>query len=603
MSDVAMIKPLQCACVQTLLCRFALYLAWLLFTVVFLWRLTLGVDHSDESYYAIAPVSWTRSNPVDTGNFSIHQFSGCITYPLIQAYAWITPSLHGLILFLRCLYAIASFTTAYCAWRLLRHHFPSPCSVFISMSIALFIPFGLPAPSYNTLGALGCLSSLFLVLALLDERRRQIRHQICSHDLLICFASSVALAVGIVSHPILLFLFPIMGLSLVIAYRNDLRILVIWAFFVSAIGLFIGLLAIHHLGGPSRIRAMLAFVGSFDNTLGIVAKANLAIALLCKDQAYCLTLAILLIFGCIRAIYPTRLVSLGNSLALIIASIWCVVRWTGTPVLFGRGHDLVFLLTAASLPDLIALGFRKTAISPVFVIVFATGISGGILIGASATHALYNFPLLGIACVVAGFGMRARFQCRANALAETFLAAVICSMLSFASYQQVYGEGIGTHVLTIRIKHGPFAGLLTRPAKAKLMARMDAAIQSIPNQVQTVDCFGRFPGIYLHTAYELRSPFPYPLEEQLTTRTVPLLEQWYANESFKPDAIIWFRDAFRLELNHVQTQFAADNYQKIHDDKQGLTVYARLLSKFGAITQDSPSGGSASHGSDVPPTD
>lgn len=98
-SDVAMIKPLQCACVQTLLCRFAIYLAWILFTVVFLWRLTLGVDHSDESYYAIAPVSWTRSNPVDTGNLSIHQFSGCITYPLIQAYAWITPSLHGLILF------------------------------------------------------------------------------------------------------------------------------------------------------------------------------------------------------------------------------------------------------------------------------------------------------------------------------------------------------------------------------------------------------------------------------------------------------------------------------------------------------------------------
>ena len=34
-SDVAMIKPLQCARVQTLLCRFLIYLAWLLFTVVF----------------------------------------------------------------------------------------------------------------------------------------------------------------------------------------------------------------------------------------------------------------------------------------------------------------------------------------------------------------------------------------------------------------------------------------------------------------------------------------------------------------------------------------------------------------------------------------
>ena len=575
-SDVAMIKPLQCACVQTLLCRFALYLAWLLFTVAFLWRLTLGVDHSDESYYAIAPVSWTRSNPVDTGNLSIHQFSGCITYPLIQAYAWITPSLHGLILFLRCLYAIASFTTAYCAWRLLRHHFPSPCCVLISMSISLFIPFGLPAPSYNTLGALGCLSSLFLILSVLDERRRDIRHQISSTDLLVCFVSAAALAVGIVSHPILLFLFPIMGLCLVIAYRNDFRIIVMWAIFVSVIGLFVGLLAIHHLGGPTQIRAMLAFVGSFDNTLGIVSKAKLAAALLGKDLTYCLVLATLMVFGCVRAIFPARMVSIGFSIALTIASIWCASRWTGIPVLFGRGHDLVFLLTAASLPELIAIAFRKNDISPVFPVIFITGIFGGVLIGTSATHALYNFPLLGIACVVAGFGIRCRPDNWANSLAETILAAGVFCMLGFASYQQVYGEGIGTHLLTQRINHGPFAGLLTKPAKAKLMARMEAAIQAIPDDVRSVDCFGRLPGMYLHTPYELRSPFPYPLEEQLTARTVPFLEQWYANNSFKPDAIIWFRDAFRIELNHIQIEFLNENYQKIHDDSQGITVYTRL---------------------------
>jgi hypothetical protein len=270
------------------------------------------------------------------------------------------------------------------------------------------------------------------------------------------------------------------------------------------------------------------------------------------------------------------MVSIGFSIALTIASIWCASRWTGIPVLFGRGHDLVFLLTAASLPELIALAFLKTDISPVFPVIFITGIFGGVLIGTSATHALYNFPLLGIACVVAGFGIRCRPDNWANSLAETILAAGVCCMLGFASYQQVYGEGIGTHLLTQRINHGPFAGLLTKPAKAKLMARMEAAIQAIPDNVRSVDCFGRLPGMYLHTPYELRSPFPYPLEEQLTARTVPFLEQWYANSSFKPDAIIWFRDAFRIELNHVQIDFLNENYRKIHDDSQGITVYTRL---------------------------
>ena len=108
------------------------------------------------------------------------------------------------------------------------------------------------------------------------------------------------------------------------------------------------------------------------------------------------------------------------------------------------------------------------------------------------------------------------------------------------------------------------------------MARMEAAIQSIPDNVRSVDCFGRLPGMYLHTPYELRSPFPYPLEEQLTTRTIPFLEQWYANNAFKPDAIIWFRDAFCIELNHIQIEFLNENYQKINDDSQGITVYTRL---------------------------
>lgn len=557
-------------CSHTNIC--VILFALLLVVLLFFWRLTLGIDHSDESYYAIAPVSWTRSTPVETGNFSIHQFSGCITYPFVQAYALLNPQLHGLILFLRCIYGIASLTTAFFAWILLRSHFTTTCSILLSLLVVLFIPFGLPAPSYNTLGALGCLSGLFLVLSVLENRRSHVRRIFERSDLLGCFASALALSMGIVAHPILIFLFPVMGLLLVIAYRIDLRLIALWAFSVVVIGLFMGLLAIHHLGGIERVRSMLAFVGSFDNTLGGVTKARLAFSLLLKDQAYCLALVTLATFGCISAAFPTRLISISYSLALALASIWCVVRWTGTPVLFGRGHDLIFLLSVASIPSLLGIGINKFAKFPLFSVIFAVGMTGGLLIGYSATHSLYNFPLMGIACVMAGFGIRAQSSNLPSSSAETILAAVVCSMLGFASYQQVYGEGTGTHLLTHRITRGPFAGLLTKPAKAALMSRMDAAILSIPAHTQTLECLGRLPGIYLHTPYKLRSPFPYPLDEKLTTRTVPFLKQWYGTKSYRADCILWFRDSFPLELNHVQTGFVADHYKTIHDDGQGITV-------------------------------
>src|SRR5262245_37727830 len=70
------------------------------------WRLTFGVNLGDEGYYAAAPVSWLRTTPTGTGNLSVHQFSGVLTYPLVRLYAALRPDLHGLILFLRACYGL-----------------------------------------------------------------------------------------------------------------------------------------------------------------------------------------------------------------------------------------------------------------------------------------------------------------------------------------------------------------------------------------------------------------------------------------------------------------------------------------------------------------
>lgn len=59
---------------------------------LYMWRLTYGVDVSDEGYYAVLPVSWLRSTPADTGDLSPHQFSAVLYYPLVWLYASPTPT-------------------------------------------------------------------------------------------------------------------------------------------------------------------------------------------------------------------------------------------------------------------------------------------------------------------------------------------------------------------------------------------------------------------------------------------------------------------------------------------------------------------------------
>src|SRR5690348_7719172 len=69
-------------------------------------RLTLGTNLGDEAYYANLVVGRLRLPQGDTGDHSAHQFSALLMEPAVRLYARFVPDFTGVILYLRCVYAV-----------------------------------------------------------------------------------------------------------------------------------------------------------------------------------------------------------------------------------------------------------------------------------------------------------------------------------------------------------------------------------------------------------------------------------------------------------------------------------------------------------------
>ena len=119
------------------------------------WRLTQDADFSDESYYAIFIDDWLKGGIHSSALLMLHQTAALIVYPAARLYAAAIGSHDGLMLFLRSLYLLGSALAAGCWFVFLRRAGSQGSAWAAAVDALAFIPFGLPAPSYNTLGLQG----------------------------------------------------------------------------------------------------------------------------------------------------------------------------------------------------------------------------------------------------------------------------------------------------------------------------------------------------------------------------------------------------------------------------------------------------------------
>lgn len=139
--------------------------AWIFFAIVAIaayFRLFFGVDLSDECQdvaQAYAPFAGGEFLKTD---LLIQQTSAILIYPFLKVFVakWGTS---GLVLFLRHLYFILAFVTAFLSYDFLKRFYPPVLAILASSFFLAYIPISEPGWSYNTVAFFGFPLSLFLL--------------------------------------------------------------------------------------------------------------------------------------------------------------------------------------------------------------------------------------------------------------------------------------------------------------------------------------------------------------------------------------------------------------------------------------------------------
>src|SRR5689334_20540741 len=142
--------------------------------VLLAYRMTIGVDLSDESYYATFLDGWLKDGLGHSENLVVHQSSALLLLPAAQLYTRFAGSERGLILFLRYIFLAMAGVACLCQYWFISRVRSKPVAWSSALLVLCFIPFSLPAPSYNTIGMFGMLSAMALYgVATLSRPRSQ----------------------------------------------------------------------------------------------------------------------------------------------------------------------------------------------------------------------------------------------------------------------------------------------------------------------------------------------------------------------------------------------------------------------------------------------
>ena len=115
-------------------------------------RITRGIDLSDESDYAVFLDDWLKEGIRESPFLTLHQTAALVVYPAVLLFRWVMGATDGLILFLRSLDIVGAMMAAISAAVLFRRSGTCFGAWLAGALVLAFIPFGLPAPSYNTIG-------------------------------------------------------------------------------------------------------------------------------------------------------------------------------------------------------------------------------------------------------------------------------------------------------------------------------------------------------------------------------------------------------------------------------------------------------------------
>lgn len=424
------------------------------------YRLTLGVNFTDEAYYAAMALRFSQGDLPFVDELFVHQTGATLILPFVKTYLYFFGTT-GLILYLRFLYWLFCLGLGGLIFYCLRT-LDLRARGAASLMALLFIPLYIPALSYNTLGAGLFAATLFLGFSYLREGGQ-----------LNWVAAMLCLALSEYAYPTLLapgFLF------LLLVFKAERKHFLWKAYFLCHLAVAIAFFPYVWNAGPGII-ASYVYTTEAHHHWGGIEKA-LAVARFIIDSS---------LFPIVFAAYCT--------LAIGLRHRWFLPLF---PLLLGLAFfkwnysaTWIFLHFALAAPILYSIGPREKSDRELLHFVWLPSAAAGFLSGWMSASSAANLTI----GLWAGGMTSAFFLLRAWPRRVTSAALLSTFLFSLFYGHVFYCDGEFSR-LTRRVGSGPFRYLATTSEKIDYLEKITADIRLLENEEGKI-IFYEFPAGYL----------------------------------------------------------------------------------------------------------
>ena len=515
--------------------KFALPVLYVVVLALLAYRMTIGVDLTDELYYVTFLDGWLKDGLGHGENLVVHQTAALLMFPAARLYVWIVGSERGQVLFLRFIFLATACAASHCQFRFVRSVRDEAVAWSSALLVLCFIPFSLPAPSYNTIGMFGMLSALALFgVATLPQ-------QTGAYAAGPALASGLAWMVAVIAYPTLAAaLLALLAMALLGAGDRGERVAALRYAMVCSFFQFCGACLLLAVFGWARLWQIARFSNTaLQNPEYLYAKFAKSVELFAGHPSFgalCLAGAALGVWLLVagrdrpRAVWPS----------LLVAALVSLSYATG-PALWFPPHDIVLLLV------LIGPFALSSDSGPATRGIYAASVVGGVMTAASSSNGIYNFPIGGLAAAALASSLLAPRDAPRNAVAAQcgmmLLTATLFSTSTFASFYGEFPNPLTARA--VRIDGGPFAGLLTNVDQAEFIAAATAVLGERVGCGKTIMVMGRAAGLYLLTDASPMAPSTFDYWQfygALPPRMEELMEAFYRIPAHQPDVVAVFID-------------------------------------------------------------
>lgn len=521
--------------------KILIFLYWLLLFVVVLYRVTLGVDVSDESYYVTFLDEWLKTGFRQAHNLMLHQTAALLLFPFVFVYTHIVGNEMGLMLFLRCLYVVVSFGAMMTLYFFLSRWQTKVIAALVAGISFLFIPFSAPALSYNTIGLFGFITALcsFGMIILELDQPAPVNDKLF-------FLSVLAFTCAIIAHPTFI---PVFLLFIGVAYfllknEKERAFLKNYTYLCFCCFAFFFLLLIAILG-LNHLLAILDFTNTANGVEdGLATKWILTAQHFSENKTFLVLCLSAFILGLGKVFLGEK-----EWYKRTFYLFCCAVGWycitTPLPFLFVISHDFIFIWALFGVYIPCESWGRSKSISPVIKILYIVSFLSGFILATTATHCLYNFFIGGALAAylsLACYKMPSLYQSDKFERLPIIIILVAANLFMInVMYSYMYGERFGNPfmVSSIRIKQGMFAGLRTSTSMAELYIK--PLTQLLPqtktnSSLVVIGC--SLPGAYILTSLSSKALSTWDLGTDSNSLNYNKMKDFYNKETNRPDYLL-----------------------------------------------------------------